>query len=151
MLSEDREEFSRQVAILCAAYNVPVGEREEFLWRAFSRLSIVEFSRIVDAAISPDCEFERFPTVKQIWGLRKQSRIRSASVLPAGAQVALVEYTLANRSLNEWQRTTRWSWIANGGEFLGLIVPQDPREPEQHAAIRVLFADVDWRPFLRVA
>lgn len=149
MQAEEREEFTRQVSILCAAFGVPIGDRDEALWRAFSRLSLVEFSRIVDAAVAPDCEYERFPTTKQLWVLRKQGRARFASDLPKGAQVALVEYALRNLPISDRQKSVAWNWIAREtGEILGVIVPQDPNDPVKHPAQRVMFADVEWRQYL---
>lgn len=152
MLADDREEFDRQVSILCAAFSVPMGDRGDALWRAFSRLSLAEFGRIVDAAVSPDCEIERMPTVSQLWKLRRLAKTSPVHTLPTGAQAALVEYVLANYSITHRQKSTPWNWISrNSGEMLGVIVPQDPDDPVKNPAIRVLFADADWRPMLSVA
>lgn len=152
MQATDREEFNRHMSILCAAFDVPVGDRPESYWRAFNRLSLVGFVRMVEAACGPDADFKRIPTVPQLWGLRKAARTAAAPAMPDGMQAALVEYVMRNCRISDRQRAMPWNWIArDSGELLGVIVPQCPVDPVKHPAHRVLFTEVDWRKHLEAA
>lgn len=164
MDSSDRQEFERQMSVLCAGFGVPVGDRVEAYWRAFNRLALVEFSRVVDYAISPDSDLEKMPTVKQLWLSRKQMRRVSHKPEPNGKNVALCEYVMRHFRLSPGQRAGRWSFIARSKpeptkehpdrlvyDMIGLIVAQDEKEPEKFPAIRVLFAEVNWQQYLEAA
>jgi len=160
VLGGDRGEFERQVSILCAGFGGPVGDRAEAYWKAFAKFELIEFTRLVEHALQ-EGEFERVPTPAQLRQLRKRARLQSARAAPGGRNAALVEYVLADRKLSEPQKLAVWNWIARATpeptkedplrrafEFLGVIVPQDPQQPEIYPAQRVLFANVDWQPFL---
>lgn len=147
--------------MLCAAFNVPLGDRADAFWRAFYRLSLLEFTRMVDAAVAPESDFEKFPTVAQMWGVRKRFKATSTRNVPKGRQSALVEFVMRNFKLSDLQRAAPWNWITRQSpdprkedqermsfEFLGVIVPQDAKLPDKHPAVRVMFADVDWQQHL---
>lgn len=152
MQPAERDEFNRQVTILCAAWNVPLGDRADTLWRAFYKLELVEFARIVDFAMSAEAEIEKFPTVSQLWRCRKSMRGSPIAQAPRGQQAALVEYVLRQHRVSERQKALTWNWITTQAfEILGVIVPQDPVEPDKHPAIRTMFADVDWQQYLEDA
>jgi hypothetical protein len=73
MNSGDRPEFDVQLSMLCAGYNVPIGDRSEAYWKGLAKMSLMEFSRCVDQALGeggPD----RIPTTGQMWKLLKELR-----------------------------------------------------------------------------
>jgi len=155
------EEFTRQMTVLCAAYGVPLGDRVEAYERAFGRLGLDGVVRLFDAAIGPDADFDKMPTVPQLRKLQRMARIRTREPEPGGKQPALVEFVLRHRKVSDAQKAMPWNWIARtwpepskedgnrlGFEILGVIVPQDEREPENFPAVRVLFADVPWQQYL---
>lgn len=149
MFTADRPEFERHVALLCAAYNVPVGDRGEAYWTAFNRLSLVEWARMVACAIGPDGS-DKVPTTKQLWGIRKQL-VKTAVVGRPGTNAvlsALVETAVAKWPLTEAQRRMPWNWIARDPEgqdcaILGVIIPQDPDDPDHYPAHRLMVADLE--------
>lgn len=156
-----REEFTRQMSVLCAAFGVPMGDRLEAYERAFGRLGLDGVVRLFDAAIGPDTDFEKMPTVPQLRALQRRSKIQVREKEPPGRQAALVEFVLRHRRLSDRQRSSIWNWIARswpdprptdaerkGYEFLGVIVPQDDSDPATYPSHRVLFADVEWQQYL---
>jgi hypothetical protein len=110
MLSTDREEFTRAMQRLAAGFGVPATpEREGAYWEAFARLSMAQFSRLVDHVLSEDYAAElegkrpSVPTVPQLWRVHRQLRARISSAgAPASAPAASdpdhLEY-FANRLL----------------------------------------------------
>ena len=157
MQSTEREDFNRELATLCAAFGVPVADRAEAFWKGFSRLSLGEFSRIVARAVGEDGP-GKMPTVAQLWGIRRQMRAgggqqQRGSV--ADQRARLVEQVAAIRRLSDRQRATVWSWIVRwfpdpsthdptrqGCVFLGVVVPQDPVDPDRWPAQRVMLDDL---------
>jgi hypothetical protein len=109
MQTSDRPEFDAQLARLCAAYNVPATpERLDGYWTAFRNLSLLEFARIIEAALGEQGP-ERMPTVPALWGIRKALRVKPPHMLqerrdvdpwPMAANRLLVAY-LWRRRLNE--------------------------------------------------
>jgi hypothetical protein len=71
MLSTDREEFDAQVAILCAGSNVPVGDRAEAYWKGCGKMTLIEFARVVEFALSESGP-DKIPTTKQCWMIRNE-------------------------------------------------------------------------------
>jgi hypothetical protein len=72
MLSTDREEFVALLEKLCAGYNLPCGKkREEAYWSGMARMSLLQFARVVDRALSEEGP-EKFPGVHELWDLHKQ-------------------------------------------------------------------------------
>ena len=76
MLSTDRTEFDAQLEILCAGYDRPVGNRSEAYWKACAKMSLIEFARIVEHAISPDGP-TKFPSTHDVWDILKKLRTES--------------------------------------------------------------------------
>lgn len=156
----DRPEFERQVSLICAAYNVPMGDRGAAYWTAFNRLGIIEFARIVERVIGPDGP-DKMPTVKQLWDIRRELKHpKPAPRSPNSKDVltALVETALAKWPLTDAQRRLAWNWITRfypapgrdgkmdptfGAEILGVIIPQDPDDPEHYPAHRLMRSDVE--------
>lgn len=98
MNSGDRHEFDTQMSILCAGFNVPLGDRPEAYWKGIIRMSLMEFTRCVEYALGEDGP-EKIPTCSQLWGIRKQLRAQ-ARVVIAEQRVPEVEYTHAQRNAN---------------------------------------------------
>jgi len=83
MLSTDRGEFKAQLLILCAGYNVPIGDREEAYWKGLSKMSLIEFARCVEFALGETSPHpDKIPTTGQIWNIRRT--MKTASPLPDG-------------------------------------------------------------------
>ena len=156
MHGDERQEFDRQVSLLCAAFGVPVGDRAEAYWLAFKRLTLVEFSRMIEAAMGPDRDFKRIPTVPQLWAVRGDMRAPQRRHLQHDPRARLVGGVLA-LELSDWQVGTQWSWIVrwfpgvnvekkqvenHGVEYLGVIVPEDPSDPLRYPSHRVLLSDL---------
>jgi len=144
---EDRTEFDRQISVLCAGFNVPLGDRAEAYWRAFERLSLIEFARMVDAALA-DGEGERIPTVRQLWAIRSKLRTRTRAHADAGqSQADLVAAAIERFKPTDAQLAAPWSWVTRNpaGQdcaILGVIIPQDPKDPAKHPAGRMMFSDI---------
>lgn len=84
MNSGDRKEFDAQIAILCAGYDKPLGDRAEAYWKGLHRMSLIEFARCVEYALGDDGP-EKLPTVhivRQILSKLK-NQTRSYAQLPA--------------------------------------------------------------------
>ena len=71
MLSTDREEFEAQLSMLCAGFNVPVGDRSEAYWKGLSKMSLIEFARCVEFALGEEGP-GKIPTTKQVWDIRRK-------------------------------------------------------------------------------
>lgn len=152
MQASDRPEFERQVAMLFAAYNVPPGDRSEAYWKAFNVLGLVEFARMIEFTIGPDGP-EKLPTVPQLWKLRKSMKAPARPRRPGTQQVltALIETALHRWPLTEKQIRMPWNWIAHepeghGCALLGVIVPQDPDDPDHYPARRLMVEDLVQQP-----
>lgn len=78
MLSTDRKEFEAQVATYCAGCNVPAtAERQEAFWIGLSKMSLIEFSRCVEFALSEEGP-EKPPLVpKAIWRLHREIQAKA--------------------------------------------------------------------------
>jgi len=145
VLQADRQEFDRQVSLVCAAYNVPLGERADAFWLAFNKLQLADFIRIVTAVVGPDGP-EKMPTVRQLWGIRKTLNTeRKAQVDNNAMMRALGQHVFAIARLSVFQQSGRgWSYIAkdNTQEIIGLIVPQDPDDPVKYPGLRVMATEL---------
>jgi hypothetical protein len=70
----DREEFEIQLAKLCAGFNVPAtSARKEAYWSSLAKMTVVQFARCVDIALSPSGP-DDLPTAKGLWRLHWKSR-----------------------------------------------------------------------------
>lgn len=73
MLSTDRKDFEALLVPLCAGFNVPLADRPDAYWRGLQKMSLIEFSRVVDHALGEDGP-DKIPTTKQCWSIRNQLR-----------------------------------------------------------------------------
>ena len=79
MLSTDRTEFEIQLDRLCSGFNVPMSEaRKEAYWTGLAKMSLSQFSRSIDHALSEDGP-DKIPTTGQIWRIHKQARASGAA------------------------------------------------------------------------
>lgn len=90
MLSTDREDFEAQVATLCAGFNIPATpERQEAFWIGMAKMSLIEFSRCVEFALSEEGP-DKFPSTKAIWRLHRDiksnARAHTQHVVHRGEQ-----------------------------------------------------------------
>jgi hypothetical protein len=114
MQLQDREEFRAQLEKLCAAFNVPCTEaREEAYFRAFSRLSLIAFARLVDAALDENGP-QKLPTVHDLWELYKHTKGAKSQAPPADDPDHLAY--LANRLL--WLHLSHRGGLGSTGTFV---------------------------------
>ncbi len=73
MQSSDRPQFDEQILLLCAGFNVPPSVRPEAYWLGLAKMSLPEFARCVEFALSEDGP-DKIPSVREIWGLRVKMR-----------------------------------------------------------------------------
>lgn len=99
MNSGDRQEFDTQIAILCAGFNVPPGDRQEAYWKGMMRMSLMEFTRCVEYALGEDGP-EKIPTCSQLWGLRKRMREQARATVLIEQKPPEASYTTAQRQVN---------------------------------------------------
>lgn len=79
MLSTDRQEFETQCATLCAGFNVPpTKERIEAFWIGLKNMSLLQFVRVVEHALSEDGP-DKFPTPKGMWALHRAAKSHPAN------------------------------------------------------------------------
>jgi hypothetical protein len=83
MLSTDRAEFESQLAKLCAGLNVPAtSDRIEAYWTGLSKMSLLQFVRCIDHALSEDGP-EKFPTVPGMWKILRASKQNATQITQA--------------------------------------------------------------------
>lgn len=154
MQAADRAEFEQHAKALCAGFNVPATpERLEAYWLGLRFMSLGDFCRTVAYALGEHGP-ERMPTVPALWAIRKASRAAPASNTEQAVdnREAVVKAALA-LSLSDWQRAAPWSWIVrwtpgvnvekkqieqHGAQFVGVIVPEDAKDPIRYPAHRVM-------------
>jgi hypothetical protein len=95
MQEADLPAFERAFRRLCAGFDVPVTDaRREAYWRAFHKLSVLEFAGLVDTALV-ESTFASMPTVGALRELhRKVQSPAPAEAAPSGPsiQAQLCEY-----------------------------------------------------------
>lgn len=80
MLNADRQEFDKQIAILCAAMDVPcTEERKEGYWKSLHRMSLVVLARTIEHMLEKE-SWIKIPKPSQIWDASK--RLRTEPVGP---------------------------------------------------------------------
>jgi hypothetical protein len=79
MLSTDRPEFEKQLAVLCASQDVPCTEaRIEAFWRALQAMTVLQFTRTVDFMLVKE-SWARMPKPAQVWDAFKRMRAAAPS------------------------------------------------------------------------
>lgn len=73
MLTSDRSEFDAQLAMLCAGFNVPVGERSGAYWKGLAKMELLTFARVVEECLGEGGP-EKIPTVGMCWAISKRAR-----------------------------------------------------------------------------
>jgi hypothetical protein len=90
----DAKSFDRALSRLCAGFDVPVTDaRREAYWRAFRKLSVLEFAGLVDMALV-ESTFASMPTVGALRELQRKVQTPAAESGPSGPtiQAQLCEY-----------------------------------------------------------
>jgi hypothetical protein len=75
--STDREQFEVQLSLLCAGYGVWVGDRPEAYWKGLAKMSLIQFARCVEFALSEEGP-EKVPNVHELWKIHKGLRAKGA-------------------------------------------------------------------------
>ncbi len=115
---DDRPEFDEQLRLLCAGFNVPIGDRAEAYWKGLARMSLIEFARCVEFALGEHGP-EKIPTSPQIWGIRKQLRThREAPLEPSRPEVY---YSPSQRFANQ----LLWDWLCWYCRGAGTWIPEE--------------------------
>ena len=74
MQSSEIGEFETALGTLCAGYDVPVTKaRKDAYWAGLRKMSLQQFTRVVEFALSEDGP-EDLPTTKAIWKMLRQLR-----------------------------------------------------------------------------
>lgn len=69
----DGKNFERALQRLCAAFDVPMTDaRREAYWRSFRKLSLLEFTGLVDMALV-ESTYASMPTVGALWELHRRN------------------------------------------------------------------------------
>jgi hypothetical protein len=75
MQSGDRQEFDTQMAMLCAGFNVPQGDRFDAYWKGLEKMQLASFVRVVEHALGENGP-DKIPTTQACWAISKQLRAR---------------------------------------------------------------------------
>lgn len=145
MLASDRPEFDRQIAVLCAGYNVPVGDRPEAYWAALNRFTLPQVARLVETVLADPGAPERIPTAKQLLAVHFAARRATRQTLSGSqaSQSRMVEAMLQRHRLSDWQRRSVWNWHRTAEhELLAVSVEADPSEPGTYPAHRLEAVDL---------
>jgi hypothetical protein len=68
----DTQDFERAFLRLCAGFDTPpTGARKDAYWRAFRKLSVLEFAGLIDASLV-ESTFASMPTVGALWDLHRK-------------------------------------------------------------------------------
>jgi hypothetical protein len=109
VLLAEREQFDHHLGALCAGFNVPFTDhRREGYWVGLNRMELSAFIRVVNHALS-DQGPEKFPTVRDVWGLHKVLQRKRYDPQPTRDEPAkdVDDYTaFANRRLLKYLMET---------------------------------------------
>lgn len=139
MQAQDRPEFDRQMARLCAAYSVQPGDRPDAYWQAFGKLGLIEFARMVEYALGPDGP-DRMPSVHVLWGIRKSFR--------SSAPIQHHEMPPHGDALDGWANRIMFGWLSNRVSHHGPLSDDDLRrviaaKQEELNGMRLLIVEKD--------
>jgi hypothetical protein len=107
VLPGERAEFDLVVGRLCAAFNIPLGDRPDAYFNAFGKkMTLGRFSECVDFACSEEYAAGKvkppFPDVHAIWRIHRQLRsMARLPELPKRAEPPRNLHHLANRLLTD--------------------------------------------------
>jgi hypothetical protein len=109
----DAKGFDRALSRLCAGFDVPVTDaRREAYWRAFRKLTVLEFAGLVDTALV-ESTFASMPTVGALRELHRKVQPPPAADAPTDGkslQQQLCEYTLKQIGSRLSARELRGPW-----------------------------------------
>jgi hypothetical protein len=142
----DAKGFDRALSRLCAGFDVPVTDaRREAYWRAFRKLTVLEFAGLVDTALV-ESTFASMPTVGALRELHRKVQSPDTSAAPASdgpsIQAQLCEYAAMKLAhlirktatpAERWQYSRPWTyvyreWRENGkqcAECIGVVIDLD--------------------------
>jgi hypothetical protein len=142
----DAKGFERALSRLCGGFDVPLTDpRREAYWRSFRKLSLLEFTGLVDTALV-ESTFASMPTVGALWELHRKVQSPTSDIAAASApsiQAQLCEYAaiklkhLCAKSATpaqRWQYSRPWTycyreWVDGGGkqcaECMGVVIDLD--------------------------
>lgn len=138
MQETDAKAFERAMTRLCAGFNVPLTPaRRDAYWRSFRKLSVLEFTGLIDVALV-ESTFAEMPTVGALWELhRRNTEIPVAAASSSSRHEPtiaeqLCEYTARklNSRLTPLEYSMPWTyvyreWMENGkrcAECTGVVI-----------------------------
>lgn len=138
MLSTDRAEFEAQLEKLCAGLNVPKTDaRVEAYWTGLSKMSLLQFVRCIDHALSEEGP-EKFPTVPAMWKILRtfrQSAVEITQSAPAQSQDHLLFF--ANRMFWRILSGRIGEGMGSTGKFVAPLGVVDCKASTELASCRV--------------
>jgi hypothetical protein len=145
MQATDREEFEAQLAILCAGKDVPVTQaRKDAYWRGMGRLTLAQFARCVDYALSEWSE-EGMPSTSQLWSIHRGFRTRPGTAALLATPDDTRDHLLffANRMFLRHIQSR--GGLGSTGRFVPAYGMVDCKPSEELIAARAAVRDlVDW-------
>lgn len=106
MQDSDAKHFERAMTRLCAGFNVPTTEpRKEAYWRSFRKLSLLEFTGLIDLALV-ESSYTEMPTVGALWELHRKNSAPAPEPISAPSGPTLQEQLCAYASLKLHARLT---------------------------------------------
>lgn len=73
MISTDKPEFETQLTMLCQGYGFWLGDRLEAYWKGLQKMTLVQFARCVEYALSEEGP-EKIPNTHGVWKIHRELR-----------------------------------------------------------------------------
>lgn len=129
MVDIDLPEFLLALARLCAGFDTPVTEaRKDAYWQSLRKLTLREFERLVNAALSGD--FLKMPTTGALWKMQRESFSAAPTPVSEGPSIhaQLVEY--AKHKLSHRLKAGTLAYAMTylhrpDGECVGVVIDLD--------------------------
>ena len=86
------------MGLLCAGFNVPVSVRPDAYWKGMAKMSIIEFARCIEYALSEDGP-EKIPNTKELWNIRTKLKTESRK-RAAPPPAATIDHSWGMRLVN---------------------------------------------------
>lgn len=135
MQTTDRDGFEQLVAKLCAGYEKPVTKhRTDAYWSGLAKMSLAQFERCVDRALSDDGPAE-LPGAKGIWKIHRELRGYASAAARPSAPIDGRDH------LEWWANRLLYTHIASRG---GLGSVADRPSAELDACCKLKRELVDW-------
>lgn len=115
MQESDTQDFERAFLRLCAGFDTPpTGARKDAYWRAFRKLSVLEFAGLIDASLV-ESTFASMPTVGALWDLHRKKSAPADQMPRSGdsLQEQLCAYVMRThgRSLTPTEIARPWTYL----------------------------------------